>query len=607
MSLKAFFIDKRRLLYILFCLFLWAYLCIRAISIPLVNDEVLTFFYYINPGNFLPFLAHWDANNHFLNSFLSWISFKTFGNSEFTLRLPNLLFALVYFYFIYRIGSLIKHPFLKWSFLFILPAAHYYLEFFALCRGYGMSIALITAGVWFLFKYFKNNRKIDLVIHLFFLVLAISSNLNLIISFIAIIGLLFLNLFLQRSSVIEKILRSLLVISLGILPVLFFVKYLFVSKTKGLLYTGGSSGFLHDTLKGVTDLLLGNSSTFIIAAIVLFSMITIVYGVNTYKLSLRETLQRPSTLFFILIIANVSASLFLNQFLGMNFTPGRAALFYFLFFTGYLFFVLDDFLKKKKYPFMIGLCLPLFIFPINFFIKMNTSYVDYWKNEQIPMHFYKTAHQFSSDSLQNFPPLISCTQTMKMCWNYCNYTNNGNFSMISCDDFPSKYADFIIAAEIDLPDLSANYDSIDFYDVSKIYLLKRKTQLIHQKIYERTGINTTGIISDEFFNIWQGKADSLVGKSIYCKFDFNLLSSDKPFDAQLVVTVQDSSNNNLKYESLDLSWLRRQWNGKPHNFVNSIFIHDIPRGSSIIKIYIWNIKKAPFSISDGSCYIYNLK
>jgi len=47
------------------------YLILRAVFIPLVHDEAATFFHYIHSFDFVPFIAHWDANNHILNSALA--------------------------------------------------------------------------------------------------------------------------------------------------------------------------------------------------------------------------------------------------------------------------------------------------------------------------------------------------------------------------------------------------------------------------------------------------------------------------------------------------------------------------------------------------------
>lgn len=68
-----------RIIYFILFILLWAYLWLRAIYVPLVHDEIATFYHYIQTGRFLPYLSHWDANNHFLNSALTWLSYSSSG------------------------------------------------------------------------------------------------------------------------------------------------------------------------------------------------------------------------------------------------------------------------------------------------------------------------------------------------------------------------------------------------------------------------------------------------------------------------------------------------------------------------------------------------
>jgi hypothetical protein len=51
-------------------LLLFAFIIARAICVPMIGDELGTFYWYIQQGEFLPYKAHWDANNHLVNSAL---------------------------------------------------------------------------------------------------------------------------------------------------------------------------------------------------------------------------------------------------------------------------------------------------------------------------------------------------------------------------------------------------------------------------------------------------------------------------------------------------------------------------------------------------------
>ena len=77
--------------------FLWGYLWLRAIYTQLTHDETATFFRYIQPGLFMPYAHELSANNHILNSILSYFFYSVFGVSPMVLRLANLLAFPLYF------------------------------------------------------------------------------------------------------------------------------------------------------------------------------------------------------------------------------------------------------------------------------------------------------------------------------------------------------------------------------------------------------------------------------------------------------------------------------------------------------------------------------
>jgi hypothetical protein len=93
---EAFTISKiqpvDKLIFIAVSIIMAAFLVARAILVPMAHDEIATFYYFVQSGKVSPFLSNIDTNNHFLNSALTWVSYRFFGSSPLALRLPNLLF-----------------------------------------------------------------------------------------------------------------------------------------------------------------------------------------------------------------------------------------------------------------------------------------------------------------------------------------------------------------------------------------------------------------------------------------------------------------------------------------------------------------------------------
>ncbi len=71
------------------------------------------------------------------------MSFKVFGDSEFALRLPNLLAFLLFALAIYRLAGRLKSTLLKILLVLGLLAPMYILDFFAMARGFGLSFAFL--------------------------------------------------------------------------------------------------------------------------------------------------------------------------------------------------------------------------------------------------------------------------------------------------------------------------------------------------------------------------------------------------------------------------------------------------------------------------------
>jgi hypothetical protein len=134
------------------------YAALRAWWVPLTIDEASTFNNYVSRGFFNLFQAD-TANNHILNTLLTWLVTRIAGTSELALRLPNLLFYLLYLVFSFRIFRRYANDLTAVSGFIILNANPYVLEFFSLCRGYGLALGLLMAGLFYLFQFMDEMKE----------------------------------------------------------------------------------------------------------------------------------------------------------------------------------------------------------------------------------------------------------------------------------------------------------------------------------------------------------------------------------------------------------------------------------------------------------------
>jgi len=218
---------------------LFVYAALRAWFVPLVYDEAFTFSYYVVTGGFQPFHSFLDANNHVINSTLTHLSFLMLGDHPFALRLPNLLALIVFLGYLIRTRDMFYDKLLWLAYFIALTSIHYVFDFFSLSRGYGLSIAFLTAAVYHAWKFKQTRQLLQYGLALTMLSLSLWSNLALMLPILAIGGLLGLYLLVKGdSSSMYRIKGVILSLALFAAPVLYAVLFTLELKEHGKLYLG---------------------------------------------------------------------------------------------------------------------------------------------------------------------------------------------------------------------------------------------------------------------------------------------------------------------------------------------------------------------------------
>jgi hypothetical protein len=229
-----------------FTTLIFIYILVRAVYNPLSHDELATYFHYVQSGQYLPPQSGiiWDANNHLLNSFLTDIFYRIFGNSALALRLPNVLSFLIYTFFIAKLLQELKYAVVRtFGFIALLSVA-YLVEYFALARGYGMSMAFFIAALYYL-RLFVNKQSLKhLIFTLSFIVLACLANLTLINSYGLILVFLLVYFALNSTTFSNsKKWRFFIILTSSVACILYPVYFSLKLKASGALYYGAKTGF----------------------------------------------------------------------------------------------------------------------------------------------------------------------------------------------------------------------------------------------------------------------------------------------------------------------------------------------------------------------------
>ncbi|MCF6341307.1 MAG: hypothetical protein L3J31_00690 [Bacteroidales bacterium] len=591
--------TEKRVFFILSVL-LWGYLLLRAWLVPIIYDEVATFYHYVQAGEFLPWFAHWDANNHILNSALTIFSYKLFGSSPLALRLPNLLMSVLFFVFCFKIAETIINSYLRWVFILSLLMAHSFVDYFCLSRGYGMSMALLFGSIWYLMQSMKNAGAKNYLLTLLFLNLAVLANLTLIISAFIVMALLFLNLIRRK----KILLPAFITFVAGMLPAAFFVKLLFFMKAKGLLYYGSAAGFKTVTLWSLVKYFTGFESG-IIENLVIVYFVTIVAALAwlVSRSKGANPFCRIHFVFGFLMTGNVAA-IFLNAWLfDVNYPEDRAGLFLFPFFIGSVIFLADEVNIPHLKKVLVGLASFLLFFPLHFLATANLSH-NSLENFRILQRFYDKVATYQEAGEMRLT--IGGSHNKELLWSYLNFRNGGKLNQMSTRSYPAMDLDFQITGYPDDPDWFILYDSIDYDPQTQFYLVKRKQQLPKKLLQSKDGIVHKEKPNREYFSLLEGRADTLIGKSLLVSFNLAVQTANKPFDSWVVFTVKDKNKQTLRYERVPFNWLRTDWSNPENRMTNTIYVKDLPPESDKYILFVWNIDKVPYEIPDGEAAVFVL-
>ena len=306
---------------------------IKTNTLGFTHDESLSYLRYPQ-AKFIDIISYKDGftNNHLLNTLLMKYSEMIFGNSEFALRLPNLIALLVYLYFAHQLMKTYK-PIIQLSIYGLMVFNLPLLEMFSLARGYGLSFAFLMMSIYYLNHAIQDGKKYIYYFH-FSALLAIMSHFTTITYYISAIGMiLFIPLVTNTSQ--EPIRKRLLqTIKTHIIPFLLVCIALYEPirrVTKNTFDFGGKLGLFDSTIQSIVlNTLYGISPNDVFLflcklLLVLFVLISVyIVGRQLQKGQSIDTKLTTSTGLIIIILAIILLQHFIMK---TDYPVGRFSLY----------------------------------------------------------------------------------------------------------------------------------------------------------------------------------------------------------------------------------------------------------------------------------------
>lgn len=149
-----------RIVLLCLSLVLFAYAATRAHLVSFTYDETYTYMEHVRKDLFYQTaFDQMGGNHHLLNVWGMWLSRKLFGESEFALRLPNLLAYAVYLAASAGIALRARSALLAIGCFLLLNVHPYLIDFFSLARGYGLANGFMMLSLWYAWRFLMDGER----------------------------------------------------------------------------------------------------------------------------------------------------------------------------------------------------------------------------------------------------------------------------------------------------------------------------------------------------------------------------------------------------------------------------------------------------------------
>ena len=574
-------------------------ICLRAWFIPITHDEAATFFYYVQCGEWRPYQAHAWTNNHVLNSLLASFSFKAFGSHPFALRLPNIL---SFIFFAWGVLRLCNRHFTtlagRVTLLSLTVLTFNLLDFFALCRGYGLSIAMMILGLSFLQDYFSSRKVLALVVFSVCWQLALLANLTLVLCIAVLLPLIWMNQLAHRD-LMKPFNLGLQAVNVWLL--LKSVRLALWYKSVGVLVSGAGHDYWGNTFKSLMDLVFGTNAGWIQLVTVFLVLICLVQSARTL---LRERtighLFRGDIFYTLVLVLLIAAFYAQRWLLKVHYPDDRTALVIYIAFLMAASFTIDRLSRPLADPFSAIIVL---YSATHFLLAFNLRTFTHFFYHVMPGAFIDRLAEEQRSAGRIIT--LGGQSTREMNYAFANYRKEGRLNDMILQDYMHMNCDYYYARRFEAPYYRHFYDEILSDDWDRV-LLKRKETIVRNQIaaMTRSGMAFEG--TGAFFNFLNAAAPpSVAGRCVEAEIDLSFLDVPAPYKAFIVLEIRGQGSKPLQYHRALLNHTADELSGRRK--VWRLVSAPLPSDPSTIMVYLWNVKEAQSVIRLNSLRISELK
>lgn len=582
-----------RLAFLLVALVAFLYVVLRAVKVPIVHDEAMTFFMYVETGRFLPFRSFWDAGNHLLCTALGWGTTKLFGQHLFALRLPSVLAFLLYAFYTWRWGWRLRDRVVRWCFWMAMLGMPFLLDFFSLFRGYGMAMAFWLMALYELCALLERPSMCKAVLLLLAMAAATYSALSLL-SLWAVVLLIVAVLALHRRQ------RAFAGpwLALGVLPFLFAVLYMHRLSMFGALYYGLETGVVGGTVPSLLHVLVGSGSPSLTAFVVLAYAAAALAALRALRLGERTFAAWVLMMGAGMLLADALGRIVLHAWDGTPFPEDRTALQWVPLFMLLAAFALDR--AARRMPVARWAVLPLLVLPARTVQQANLQTTSYWPEQAIPEEVFSAA---AEQQRGGGPELltIGAYHQMQACWGFGLRQHGLRLNSVDFTDFPDGGQDLLLLdpARMELP---PGYRMLVTAPSGQVALAAREDRQAMELVLDTLVGKPPG--GDEFWEIWHPAVEEVRGHAFRVAMELVPTLDHPPLVGSLVVEVNVGDATTHRNEAL-LQSMRNT--ADPDSLVTVRAVPQVPPDADRVVVYLWNWhRRQTWSVTGARLRVYRM-
>lgn len=382
------------------------YLFLRAWYIPMTQDEVATCYNHVPRGIFdlMTYAREAVPNNHILNTLAIKALAGVFGMGQMVARMPALTGGALYIAGALAIARLIgSNGWLRLIGFVVFLGNPFMAEFFALARGYGISIGLMMASIYFTLQYLEHNRLWDLKATLLLAGLAVLANFTVLNFYLPLMLLLFLHI-RQRAVEGPATRKATVVLAAGISMLLVLIALpVYRMQAGDELRPWGSTGFFPETLAPLVKSSIMDHPYLDALTVPVLSKLIVVFSLAVWVVAVWRWGNRqwrvgtdPLVFAGFLLAGTVTVNLLQNFFLNVPFLNARTAVFLYPLFALQMVGV-GELMWRQWHKKALFYTVPLTVFTlINFDNNRNFTQSYEWRYDRgtfTVLNFIKKAHE----------------------------------------------------------------------------------------------------------------------------------------------------------------------------------------------------------------------